>query len=121
MSRVMRKTDFCLCENKVTAQLISAFVFATSIPLLHKSKISSFKPFSMTVQTSLRQTLSETPKTSFLALQLILLSNKFLEYVRITQSRNNLTYLSRIVRKPDFCLCNCEADQCLCFRYRDCS
>ena len=37
--------------------------------------------------------------------------------------------LSRVVRKPDFCLCenkgadqlrsNCEADQCLCFRYTD--
>ena len=40
-----------------------------------------------------------------------------------------LVYLSRIVRKPDFCLCenkgadqlrsNCEADQRLCFRYSD--
>ena len=31
MSRIMRKLDFCLCENQhtVTAQLISAFVFAT--------------------------------------------------------------------------------------------
>ena len=38
-------------------------------------------------------------------------------------------HLRRIVRKPDFCLCenkgtdqlrsNCEADQCLCFRYTD--
>ena len=27
-SRVVRKPDFCLCENKVTAQLISAFVTA---------------------------------------------------------------------------------------------
>ena len=37
MSRVMRKPAFCICENKgqiscaVTAQLISAFVFATQI------------------------------------------------------------------------------------------
>ena len=39
MNRIMRKPDFCLCENKgvdeisfaVTAKLISAFVFATWI------------------------------------------------------------------------------------------
>ena len=41
----------------------------------------------------------------------------------------NGKYWSRIVRKPDFCLCenkgadqlrsNCEADQRLCFRYSD--
>ena len=37
MSHVMRKRDYCLCENKaqisfaVTAKLISAFVFATRI------------------------------------------------------------------------------------------
>ena len=40
MSRIMRKPDFYLCENKcadrfaVTAQLISAFVFATRIIFL---------------------------------------------------------------------------------------
>ena len=38
-------------------------------------------------------------------------------------------YMSRDVRKPDFCICenkgadqlrgNCAADQCLCFRYFD--
>ena len=41
----------------------------------------------------------------------------------------NLSLMSRIVRKPDYCLCenkgadqlrsNCEADQRLCFRYSD--
>ena len=33
MSRIMRKTDFCLCENSfpATAKLISAFVFARQI------------------------------------------------------------------------------------------
>ena len=37
MSRIMRKPDFCLCQNKgkigcaVTAHLISVFVFATQI------------------------------------------------------------------------------------------
>ena len=39
------------------------------------------------------------------------------------------TYLSRLMRKPTICICetkgteqlcsNCEADQCLCFRYMD--
>ena len=29
MSHVMREPTFCVCKNKVTAQLISAFVFAT--------------------------------------------------------------------------------------------
>ena len=29
-------------------------------------------------------------------------------------------YLSRFMRKPDFCICeNKDADQCLCFRYMD--
>ena len=47
MSSVMRKPAFCICEIScaVTALLISAFVFATwiysTIPLLHKSEISS--------------------------------------------------------------------------------
>ena len=31
MSRIMRKQNFCICENKVTEKLISAFVFATWI------------------------------------------------------------------------------------------
>ena len=31
LSRVVRKLAFCICENKVTAQLISAFVFAIRI------------------------------------------------------------------------------------------
>ena len=41
----------------------------------------------------------------------------------------NQYYLSRVLRKPDFCLCenkgadqlrsNCEAEQRLCFRYMD--
>ena len=31
MSLVMRKPDFCLCENKDVDQLISAFVFATRL------------------------------------------------------------------------------------------
>ena len=52
-----------------TAQLISPFCFCfinSRIPVLPKSKISSLQPSSMVVQT-----LSETPKTVFLVMQLI--------------------------------------------------
>ena len=30
-----------------------------------------------------------------------------------------LQYLSHVMRKQSFCICNCEADQHLCFRYID--
>ena len=43
----------------------------STISLLPKSEISRFWPFSETVQTGLRLTWSETPKTGFLALRLI--------------------------------------------------
>ena len=71
----MRKPAFCICENKDadqlcgTAQLISAFVFATyidsTIPLLAKSEISSLWLSSVVVQPDLCQTWSETQKTVF--------------------------------------------------------
>ena len=79
MSRVMRKTDFCLCKNKGADQFHSkceadqrlCFRYTDStISLLLKSKISSFWPASVTVQVDLCQTWSETPKTGFLALRL---------------------------------------------------
>ena len=75
LSRVMKKPDFCLCENKGTDQLCSnckagqrlcfRCMDSTILPLLI-SKISSFQPSSVTVQTSLCHTLSETPKTAVL-------------------------------------------------------
>ena len=69
MSHVMRKPDFCLCENKDADQVCSnctadqriCFCHSDStIPLLLKSKISSFQPSSVTAQASLCQTWSET-------------------------------------------------------------
>ena len=55
----------------VTAQLISAFVFATcmdrTMSLLVKSKISSFWLSSVTVQAGICQTWSEILKTNFFA------------------------------------------------------
>ena len=81
MSRVMRKPDFCLCENKGADQLRSnceadqrlCFRYTDStLSLLIKSEISSFYAASGTVHVGLCQTWLETPKTGFLASRLIL-------------------------------------------------
>ena len=80
MSRIVRKPDFCLCENKGADQLRSnceadqrlCFRYSDStIPLLLIAKISSLLPASVAVQADLCQTWSETPKTGFLASRLI--------------------------------------------------
>ena len=76
----MRKTDFCLCENKGADQLRSnceadqrlCFCYTDSaISLLLKSEISRSYPSSLTVQIGMCQTWSETPKTGFLMSGLI--------------------------------------------------
>ena len=81
LSRIRRKPDFCLCENKGADQLRSnceadqrlCFRHSDStIPVLLKSEISSCLPLSVTVQADLCRTWSETPKTGFLASRLIL-------------------------------------------------
>ena len=75
MSRVVRKTAFCVCENKDADQLRGnreadqrlCFPYMDSaIPLLTKSEILSLKPSSVAVQPYLCRTWSETPKTGFL-------------------------------------------------------
>ena len=80
MSCIVRKPDFCLCENKGADQLRGSreadqrlcFRYTDStLPLLFKSEISSFQPTSVTVQPALCQTWSETPKIGFIASQLI--------------------------------------------------
>ena len=80
LSRVTRKPDFCLCENKGADQLRSnceadqrlCFRYTDStLSLLIKSEISSFYAASGTVHVGLCQTWSETPKTGFLASRLI--------------------------------------------------
>ena len=77
MSRIVRKRDYCLCENRGADQLRGnreadqrlCFRYTDStIPLLSKSKISSLQSSSVLVQLGLCQTWSETPKTGFLAL-----------------------------------------------------
>ena len=86
----MRKRDYCLCENKGADQLRGnreadqrlCFRYTDSIfPLLLISEISSFQLFSELVQPGLCRTLSETPKTGFLASRLIISKElKWLHY-----------------------------------------
>ena len=83
MSLVMRKPDFCICENKdadqfrdsreVDQRLCFRYTDST-IPLLPKYEITSHEPCSVTVQPGLCGTWSETPKTGFLTTRLIAFS-----------------------------------------------
>ena len=66
MSRIMRKPDFCVCENKGADQHLCFRYTYSTLLLLPKSEISS-----VSAQAGLCQTGSETPKTSFLASRLI--------------------------------------------------
>ena len=79
MSRVLRKPDFCIGENKDADQLHGnreadqrlCFRYMDSvIPILSKSEISSLYPSSVAVQPGLCRTWSETPKTGFLTTRL---------------------------------------------------
>ena len=79
MNRIVRKPDFCLCENKGADQLRSnceadqrlCFRYTDStVSLLLKSEISRFYPSSVDAQLGLCQTWSETPKTGFLVSRL---------------------------------------------------
>ena len=75
----MRKLAFCICENKDADQLrgnreadqrLCFRYLDSTIPLLPKSKILSFKTSSVAVQPSLCGTWSETMKTGFLRMRL---------------------------------------------------
>ena len=79
MSRVIRKPDFCICENKDADQLRGdreadqrlCFRYVDStIPLLPKSESSSLQPSCVVAQPGLCRTWSETPKTGFLTTRL---------------------------------------------------
>ena len=76
----MRKTAFCICENKDADQLRGnreadqrlCFRYTDStISLLPKYEISSLQPSSVTVQPGLCGSWSETLKTGFLTPRLI--------------------------------------------------
>ena len=77
----MRKSAFCICENKDADQLrgnreadqrLCFRYIHSTIPLLPRYKISSLKPSSVTVQPGLCRTRSEIPKTGFLTTRLTL-------------------------------------------------
>ena len=79
LSGVMRKPDFCICENKDTDQLRGnreadqrlCFRYTHStIPLLPKYKIPSLQPSSVAAQPGLCRTRSEILKTAFLTMRL---------------------------------------------------
>ena len=69
----MRKTAFCICENKDADQLrgnrdgsAPSFRYTDSaIPLLPKFEITSLQPSSVAVQPGVGRTWSETPKDRF--------------------------------------------------------
>ena len=79
MTRVIRKPDFCICENKVADQLRGdreadqslrfRYTYSTT-RLLPRSEISSLYPHSVIAQPGLCRTWSETPKTGFLTSRL---------------------------------------------------
>ena len=79
MSRVVRKPDFCICENKDADQLrgnreadqrLCFRYIDSTIPLLPKSEISSLYTYSVIAQPGLCGTWLETPKTAFLTTRL---------------------------------------------------
>ena len=80
MSRVVRKPGVCICKNKGADQLcdnrtadqrLCLCYIDSTIPLLHKSEISSLLPSSVPVQSGLCLTWSETPEIGFIMTQLI--------------------------------------------------
>ena len=80
MSHVMRKPDYCLCENKGADQLCSICIadqrlyFRNSdstILLLFQSEISSCHLSSVTEQTGLCRTWTKTPKTGLFVSRLM--------------------------------------------------
>ena len=91
----------------VTAQLISAFVFATQtvqllLPPLLKSKISSIQPSSVAAQAGLCQTWSETLKTFFLLKSIIINLRVLRDYdwkLRTCRASNQSKLLVRNVMK----------------------
>ena len=110
MSLVVRKADFCICENKDADQLRGnreadqrlCFRYTdSSIPLLSKSEISSLYPSSVAVQPGLCRTWSETLKTGFLTTRLklsdqSLVSEKDSSFLH-SDSKNTVRYLSSLM------------------------
>ena len=88
----MRKPVFCICDNKDSDQLrgkreadqrLCFRYIDSTIPLLPKSEILSFKTSSVVVQPGLCGTWSETPKTGFLATRLNYIKVRGLNYTDV--------------------------------------
>ena len=61
-----RKPAFCICENKDADQPLCFRYIDSTTPLLSKSKISSFWPYSVAAQPGLAGPCRKPPKTGFL-------------------------------------------------------
>ena len=72
MSCVVRKPAFCTRDNKDTYQLRDIHYTKSTILLLHKSKTLSIYTYSVALQSCLCRTWSETLKTGFLTMRLLL-------------------------------------------------
>ena len=102
MSRIVRKPDFCLGENKGADQLRSncdadqrlCFCYTDSkIPLLSKFEFSSLTSSSVLVELGLCQTWSETLKTGFLVY-----GSNNLKHVYFRQKEGYMTISNRRCR-----------------------
>ena len=87
--QVMRKPDFCMCENKnghrEADQRLSFRYIDSTISLRSKSEILSFKPSSVAVQPGLCRIRSETPKTGFTTRLKSLIRPKMSRLMRMRQ------------------------------------
>ena len=120
LSRIVRKLDFCLCENKGADQLRGnreadqrlCFRYRDStFPPLLIPKFSRFWVSSVTVQAGLCWTWSETQIVGFLMHRLI--SYMYLSALREFGGKV-LKDMSCVMRKPDFCLCEDKGADQLC-------
>ena len=87
MSRVTRKPDFCLCENKGADQLRSNYTDST-LSLLIKSEISSFCAASGTGHVGMLPPFYRT----FTQNEDVITSNKCLKYNYPTKTQKAYTY-----------------------------
>ena len=92
MSPVLRKTDFCICENKDADQLRGnrkadqrlCFRYTDSaIPLLSKSEISSLYPSSVAIQPMFVSDLVRNPKDRFSHNEAHMVRGNSLTYIAI--------------------------------------
>ena len=98
----MRKPFFCICQNKDADPLrgnreadkrLCFHYLDSTIPLLPKSEILSFKPSCVVVQPGLCGAWSETPKTGFLKRRLIYIRYLISIFLKVGQ---NITIIRKV-------------------------